>query len=145
MLEKVNLYEIKPKDMKLSTFAIIITILAAGFGLAFLFIPVKVADFYGGSLAGGGILMARYFGAANLLIGMIFWSYSRVSLSAKSWPKLLLYSFIYFVIQLIITVMAVLNKDLNAMGWSTVALFVLLAIGSLYYMGQCNKARVQAT
>lgn len=135
---------IKPKDMKLSTFAIIVTILAVGFGLAFLLIPVKVADFYGGHLAAGGILMARYFGAANLFIGLIFWSYSGVSLSAKSWPKLLLYSFIYDILQLIVTLMAVLNKDLNSMGWVTVALFALLAIGSLYYMGQCNKARVQA-
>jgi len=130
--------------MKLSTFAIIVTILAVGFGLAFLLIPVKVADFYGGHLAAGGILMARYFGAANLFIGLIFWSYSGVSLSAKSWPKLLLYSFIYDILQLIVTLMAVLNKDLNSMGWVTVALFALLAIGSLYYMGQCNKARVQA-
>lgn len=131
--------------MKLSTFAIIVTILAAGFGLAFLFIPAKLAGFYGGSLTGGGILVARYFGAANLLIGLIFWSYSSVALSAKSWPKLLLYSFVYFVLQLIITLMAVLNKELNEMGWSTVALFALLAIGSLYYMNQCNKARVQGT
>lgn len=129
--------------MKLSTFAIIVTILAVGFGLAFLLIPVKVADFYGGHLAAGGILMARYFGAANLFIGLIFWSYSGVALSAKSWPKLLLYSFIYDVLQLIVTLMAVLNKDLNSMGWVTVALFALLAMGSLYYMGQCNKARVQ--
>ena len=131
--------------MKLSTFAIIVTILAVGFGLAFLFIPAKLADFYGGSLAGGGILVARYFGAANLFIGLIFWSYSSVSPSAKSWPKLLLYSFIYDILQLIVTLMAVLNKDLNSMGWATVALFALLAIGSLFYMGQCNKARAQAT
>jgi hypothetical protein len=65
-------------------------------------------------------------------------------MSAKSWPKLLLYSFIYDILQLIVTLIAVLNKDLNSMGWVTVALFALLAMGSLYYMGQCNKARVQA-
>ena len=130
--------------MKLSTFAIIVTILAFGFGLALLFIPVKLADFYGGTLAGGGILMARYFGAASLFIGLIFWSYSSVSPTAKSWPKLLLYSLIYDTIQLIVTLMAVLNNELNSMGWTTVALFALLAIGSFYYMGQCNKARAQA-
>ena len=44
--------------MKLSTFAIIIVILAMGFGLAFVFIPVKLAAFYGISLSGGGVLMA---------------------------------------------------------------------------------------
>src|ERR1700744_1816590 len=130
--------------MKLSTFAIIIVILAMGFGLAFVFIPVKLAAFYGISLSGGGILMARYFGMANLFIGMIFWSYSSVSPAAKSWPKLLLYSLIYDILQLIVTLPTVLNKEANSMGWTTVALFALLAIGSGYFMAQCNKARAQS-
>ncbi|HEY4197396.1 MAG TPA: hypothetical protein VGM63_17770 [Mucilaginibacter sp.] len=130
--------------MKLSTFAIIITILAFGFGLAFVFIPVKLVAFYGISLEGGGILMARYFGAANLFLGMIFWSYSSVSPSAKSWPKLLLYSLIYDTLQLVISLMVVLNNETNSMGWTTVALFALLAIGSGYFYNQCTKARALA-
>jgi hypothetical protein len=129
--------------MKLSTFAIIIVILAMGFGLAFVFIPVKLTAFYGISLGGGGILMARYFGAANLFLGMIFWSYSSVSPSAKSWPKLLLYSLIYDILQFVISLMVVLNNETNSMGWTTVALFALLAIGSGYFMAQSNKARAQ--
>ena len=127
--------------MKLSTFAIIISILAIGFGLAFVFIPVRLMAFYNISLGGGGVLMARYFGAANLFIGMIFWSYSSVSPSAKSWPKLLLYSLVYDVVQLGITAKAQLNSLSNPMGWTTVALFALLAIGSGYFLMQSNKAR----
>jgi hypothetical protein len=127
--------------MKLSTFAIIITILADGFGVAFVFIPVKLMAFYGITLEGGGIIAARYFGVSNLFIGMIFWSYSSVSPAAKSWPKLLLYSLIYDILQLIVTLMAVLNNESNSMGWTTVALFALLAIGSAYFMNVCNKAR----
>jgi hypothetical protein len=130
--------------MKLSTFAIIFTILAIGFGLAFVFIPVKLMAFYGISLEPGGIGLARYFGCSNLFIGMIFWSYSSVSPAAKSWPKLLLYSLIYDILQLIVTLSILLGGQGNANSWSTVALFVLLAIGSAYYMGQCNKARAQA-
>ena len=131
--------------MKLSTFAIIITILAIGFGLAFVFVPVKLMAFYGISLEGGGIWMARYFGVSNLFIGMIFWSYSSVSPAAKSWPKLLLYALIYDILQLIVTLTMLLGGQGNANGWSTVALFAILAIGSAYYLGQCNKARAQAT
>lgn len=130
--------------MKLSAFAIIITILAFGFGVAFLLIPAKLADFYGVSVSTGGILMSRYFGAANLFIGLIYWSYSGVSPAAKSWPKLLLYSIFYEVVQLVITLMAVLNKESNSMAWTSVGLFALLAIGSLYYLGVCNKARAAA-
>jgi hypothetical protein len=130
--------------MKLSAFAIIITILAIGFGLAFLFIPVQLMAFYGITLDTAGIGMARYFGGANIFIGLIFWSYSSVSPAAKSWPKLLLYSIIYDIIQLGLTLMALLNKEGNSMGWTTVGIFGLLAIGSLYYLGECNKARAQA-
>ena len=130
--------------MKLSTFAIIITILAIGFGLAFVFIPVKLMDFYGISLDASGISMARYFGVSNLFIGMIFWSYSSVSPAAKSWPKLLLYSLIYDILQLVVTLRALLDGQGNSNGWSTVALFALLAIGSAYYLNVCNKARAKA-
>jgi len=130
--------------MKLSTYAIIITILAVGFGLAFVIIPVKLAAFYGIALGGGGVVMARYFGVANLYIGMIFWSYSSVSPAAKSWPKLLLYSLIYDILQLGITLKAQLSDGANSMGWTTVGLFALLAICSVYYLDQCNKARAKA-
>jgi hypothetical protein len=130
--------------MKLSTYAIIITILAVGFGLAFVIIPVKLAAFYGISLGGGGVLMARYFGMSNLFIGMIFWSYSSVAPTAKSWPKLLLYSLVYDILQLAVTLRAQLNEGANSMGWTTVALFALLAIGSAYYLNLCNKARALA-
>jgi len=130
--------------MKLSTFAIIITVLAVGFGLAFVLIPVKLMAFYGISVSGGGVLMARYFGISNLFIGMIFWSYSSVSPAAKSWPKLLLYATVYDILQLALTLRVQLNNQGNSMGWTTVALFALLAIGSLYFMGQCSKARAEA-
>jgi hypothetical protein len=131
--------------MKLSTYAIIVTILSIGFGLAFLLIPEKVAEFYGGSLNTSGIIVTRYYGSACLLLGLIYWSYSSVSPAAKSWPKLLLYSLVYDILQLVITLMAILNKESSSMGWTSIALFALLAIASLYYMGQCNKARAQAS
>ncbi|HEY4326864.1 MAG TPA: hypothetical protein VGN20_22955 [Mucilaginibacter sp.] len=125
--------------MKLSAFAIIITILAFGFGLAFVFIPAKFVAFYGASLDGGGVVVGRYFGGSNIFLGMIFWSYSKVPLTAKSWPKLLRYNLIYDILMLIISLMAVLNAEVNTMGWTTVALFVLLAIGSGYFLMQSNK------
>jgi len=127
--------------MKLSTFAIIITILAAAFGLAFIFIPDHVAAFYGLDMNTGGLWASRYFGAALLFIAMIFWSYSSVSPAAKSWPKLLMFSIIYDVIQLILTTVALINGVGNSTGWSTVALYAILALGSAYFLGVCKRAR----
>ena len=127
--------------MKLSTFAIIITILAGAFGLAFIFIPAQVATFYGSSLDTGGLWVSRYFGGALLFLAMIFWSYSSVSPAAKSWPKLLIFSIIYDVIQLTLTTIALLSGVGNSNGWSTVVLYAVLAIGSFYFLSVCKKAR----
>jgi hypothetical protein len=127
--------------MKLSTFAIIITVLAAAFGLAFIFIPAQVATFYGISQDTAGLWVSRYFGAALLFIAMIYWSYSSVSPAAKSWPKLLVFSIIYDAIQLILSAMALLSGVGNSNGWSSVVLYALLIIGSLYFLGVCKKAR----
>jgi hypothetical protein len=129
--------------MKLSTFALIITVLATGFGLAFILIPVKLMALYGISLESSGIVLGRYYGVSNLFVGMIFWSYSSVSPAAKSWPRLLLYSIIYEILQLVVTLKAMLDKQENSMGWTTIALFALLAIGSGYFLNKCNKARAE--
>ena len=129
--------------MKLSTFAIICTILAFGFGLGFVLVPVKLMAFYGIPLDASGIGLARYLGVSNFFIGMIFWSYSSVSPTAKSWPKLLTFSLIYDIMMLIVTLQALLNGQGNGNGWSTVVMFALLAIGSAYYLNVCNKARLK--
>jgi hypothetical protein len=73
---------------------------------------------------------------------MIYWSYSGVSPSARSWPKLLIFSIIYELIQLILTTISLLSGVGNSTGWSTVALYAVLAIGSAYFLGVCKKARV---
>ncbi|HVS90573.1 MAG TPA: hypothetical protein VHE59_00980 [Mucilaginibacter sp.] len=130
--------------MKLSTFAIIITVLAGAFGLAFILIPARLATFYGMEMSVAGIWMSRYFGAALLLIAMIYWSYSSVTPAAKSWPKLLIFTIIHDVIQLALTTRALLKGVGNSNGWSTVALYALLIIGSLYYLQVCKKARANS-
>ena len=119
----------------------IITILAAVFGLAFIFIPAQVATFYGISQDTAGLWVTRYFGASLLFIAMIYWSYSHVSPAAKSWPILLIFSIIYEVIQLILTTISLLSGVGNSNGWSSVVLYAVLAIGSVYFLGVCKKAR----
>jgi len=130
--------------MKLSTFAIIVMLLAGLFGLAFIAIPEQISTFYGITHTAGGLWVTRYWGASLLLIAMIYWSYSGVTPAAKSWPKLLIFSIIYDVIQLVLTVLALKNGVGNANGWSTVGLFALLIIGSVYFLGVCSRARAKA-
>jgi hypothetical protein len=75
---------------------------------------------------------------------MIYWSYSGVTPAAKSWPKLLVFSIIYDVIQLVITVLSIRDGVGNGNSWSSVAIYALLIIGSIYYLGVCSRARAKA-
>jgi hypothetical protein len=43
-----------------------------------------------------------------------------------------------------VTLMAQLSDGANAIGWTTVAFLALLAMGLIYFIGQCNEARAQA-
>jgi hypothetical protein len=130
--------------MKLSTFAIIVTFLAGIFGLAFILFTTQLGKFYGITPSHDAVWMSRYFGASLLFIALIYWSYSGVSPAAKSWPKLLIFSIIYDVIQLIITVLSILDGIGNANSWSSVVIYALLIIGSIYFLGVCNRARAKA-
>ena len=130
--------------MKLSTFAIIVTLLAGVFGLAFIVIPARVGAFYGMTPSIDGTWLSRYWGATLIFIAMIYWSYSKVSPAAKSWPKLLVFSIIYDVMQLGLTIRALTTGVGNSNGWSTVGLYALLIIGSIYFLGVCRRARAQA-
>ncbi|MBS1529543.1 MAG: hypothetical protein JSU01_04480 [Bacteroidetes bacterium] len=131
--------------MKLSTFATIVTVLAGVFGLAFIFFTAQLGKFYGITPSHDGLWMSRYFGASLVFIAMIYWSYSSVTPAAKSWPKLLIFSIIYDVVQLIITTMSILDGVGNANAWSSVAIYALLIIGSIYFLGVCSRARAKAT
>jgi hypothetical protein len=54
-----------------------------------------------------------------------------------------MFSLIYDIMQLIVTLMSLLSGQGNGNGWSAVAMFALLAIGSAYYLNVCNKARLK--
>jgi hypothetical protein len=130
--------------MKLSTYAILVAILSLVFGLEFLFIPVKIAAFYGGKVDDGNILIARMLGTTFCFLGLIFWSFRKIPVTDPIWSKLLLLSLIYDVVQLVLSIMAQLNGLMNAMGWTVIGTYVLLCIGSAYYLAQNKKPAATA-
>ena len=126
--------------MKLSTFAIIIAILSFAFGLGFVLSPVNLLAHYGISLDSGGAILGRYFGVSTLFLGAIFWFNRQIPVKEKSWHNLLLCNLLYNILQLIITIMPVLSGEANSLGWTSVAIFFLFAIGSVYFLMQNIKA-----
>lgn len=119
--------------MNRSTFMIIAAIVALVFGVGFLLVPAQVMSIYGTTLDLPGMFIGRYFGSALLGIGLMTWMARKAQADNEALKAVVLGDFIF---TLAGTVVAILDKFTgggNAMVWSTVLIFLLLAIGFGYY------------
>jgi hypothetical protein len=108
----------------------VITVL---FGLVFIIIPGALLGVLGVSVEAAGTALARLFGSALLGFPILLW-FGRLSHN-KILRKGLVYSlFVYFLISLVVLTLAMLNRLMNALGWSVVALHALLAAWFGYFL-----------
>jgi hypothetical protein len=122
--------------MKISTFAIILAILGAFYGIALLAIPVKFMSTYAVVLDNTGVLLARLLGA--LLVGnsISYWLFRNIPASDRVWQYILVGNVFYNGVGIAITASAALNGVTNSAGWTTVVVQVLVVASSLYYLLQ---------
>ena len=128
--------------MKLKTLLILGAIVNAIFGLAFLLVPEAVTSVYGNTLSQGGIIFARLFGAAMLGFAALSWS-ARSAPESEARRSIVLGSFVYSALGFIVSLVSQLAGMVNALGWSTVVLFLLFALGFGYF--QFMKPKVAVT
>ena len=114
--------------MKLKTLLIINTVVATLFGLAFLIVPQQLMAQYGTTLSEGGTVIARLFGASLLGFGIVS-CMARDSGPSKALTAILMGFFVADLVGCVVAVFAQLTGTVNALGWSTVAIYALLAIG----------------
>jgi hypothetical protein len=119
--------------MKLSAFLTIAGLLALAFGLSFLFAPGATLAPYGVTTDAAGIYMSRYFGTALVQLGLVIFLARRVGDPAAQ-RAIVLGSFVGVVAGLGVALSAQLARAVNALGWSTVGIYVLLALGYGYFL-----------
>jgi hypothetical protein len=122
--------------MKISTFAIILAILGAFYGIALLAIPVKFLANYGIVLDNAGVTVARLLGAILFGNSITYWLFRNVSASDKTWQYILTGTIVYNAVSIPISATSVLNGITNSMGWTTVAVQFLVAVSCAYYLVQ---------
>jgi hypothetical protein len=120
--------------MKLSTYAIIVAILALIYGIGMLFFPVQFAQNYGVTLDPVSTGIAREFGAAMLAFAIVYWINRNVPESERSWSGLLWSGVVYNVAIFVIALMAKRDGLVNPMNWSTIILAAILTLCSLYFL-----------
>jgi hypothetical protein len=118
--------------MNLSIFHMIAGVLGLVFGVPFVLAPALFVSFYGVKLEGGGLIIAQLFGAALIEVGLIVLLARNVTASDAQ-QAITLGGLVGSVIGFSVALLGQLAGLANALGWSTVVIYLLLAVGFGYF------------
>ena len=119
--------------MKLSTLMAIKAVLVVIFGIGFILMPATLLSFYGAELNTGGTLTTPLLGASFILLGILLWMAKNAPGSEVALRAIVLAVFVGDTIGFIVSLMAQLAGTANALGWSTVVIYLLMALGFGYF------------
>ena len=108
-------------------------VIATAFGLSFLLVPAIVLPIYGAPTDAATVLMSRFFGAALLQVGLIL-HLLRETRDAGTQRSMALAGVVGSIAGVLVALMGVMGGVVNALGWSTVALYAALLLGYLSAM-----------
>ena len=114
--------------MRLSTLLLFGGVLALVFGLGFLLVPRPMLTLYGVPTDPSVVLMARFFGAALVQIGLVLYLIRDVG-DPRTQRGVVIGSFIGSVAGLVVALTGQFWGLVNQFGWSTVAIYGLLTFG----------------
>ncbi len=112
--------------MRFPTLLTIAAALGIIFGVGFLFVPASTLQPYGVSTDPSGLIMAQFFGAALIQLGLVFFFLR--NLPAAHIPGVALGACLGELAGLFVALRIQLGGHVNALGWSTVAIYAVLAI-----------------
>jgi len=109
------------------------SIVAFAFGLGFVFMPAQLTAFYNVTLNEGGIFIGQLFGAALIGFGVLNW-FGRNFTNDQAQQGLANANMVGDAIGFLFSLIAQLSGSAgaNALGWSTVLIYLLLALGFAY-------------
>ncbi len=118
--------------MKLSLIMIINAIVALVFGIAFVLAPTATGSLYG--LAPDETLkyIVQLFGAALLSIGVLTWL-AKNAAESEALKAIVLALFVGNAVGFIVALMGQLAGVVNTLGWLSVAIYLVLALGYGYF------------
>ena len=118
--------------MKLRTLMVIHAIAAAVFGVSFVFWPGEVLSQYGHAADAALEYLFQLVGAALIAFAVLTWS-ARNAPDSVARRAILLSMFIGNAIGFVVALIAQLGGVDNELGWSTVAIYLLFALGFGYF------------
>ncbi len=118
--------------MNLSTLMIISTIIAMVFGVAFLLVPDQMGSLYDVEVNETLTYVVRLLGAAFVEIGALTW-FARNANDSSARRAIVLALIIGNAIGFVVALIGQINNVVGVLGWGSVAIFLLLALGFGYF------------
>jgi hypothetical protein len=119
--------------MKLSAFLGLAGAIGIVFGLEFLLIPELALSQYGVPTEPHNLMQARYFGAALLAYGLIYWL-ARKSTDDITRRALLLAGIVGHLTGLVLSLWSRSAGLQGPLAWLAVGIYAALLLGSLYFL-----------
>jgi hypothetical protein len=129
---------IKEVHMKVSSFLALAALIAFLFGLGFILAPVQVLSMYAINLDTGGLFITRYLGSAFLGVAVINWLVRNKK--SETIKPVLTGDLMFTATALVVAVWDVFGGAGNAMVWTTVAFYLILTIGIVYFLFQQEES-----
>ena len=116
------------------TLFIVNSIVAILFGLGFVLIPSTVVDYYGVELSDAGLYVAQLLGAAFIGFAFLTW-FAKDSRESSARRAILLAMLVSDAIGFVVALLMQIADPaiVNSLGWLTVAIYLLLALGWGYF------------
>ena len=118
--------------MKLSLLMTIKAVLTLVFGISFVLIPAQLMSIYNIALDPAGMFVAQLLGASFIVIALMLW-FARNSEESTALKAIVLAVFIGDSVGFVVALIGQLSGVGNDLGWSTVALYLVLALGFGYF------------
>jgi hypothetical protein len=117
--------------MKLRTFLTIVAVIALLYALGLILMPAFMATTYGFGTSASEILLGRFYGVEMLVVGLITWLAK--DLTGTSVRPIIIGSLIGDIVGAFVALMGTLTGVMNSVGWSAVAIYLLIALGFAYF------------
>ena len=118
--------------MKLGNLFVANAVIAGLFGLALVLVPGQFLAQYGLAIDAGFGLVAQLFGAALIGYALLTWG-ARKAGDSEARRAIVFALFFADAVGFVLALMAQLRGVVNAVGWSTVIIYLALAIGFAYF------------
>jgi FtsH-binding integral membrane protein len=121
--------------MNVKGFFIFVAVLAVAYAVGFLLFPTTLTNLYGDAGGPPVNLAYRFFGVALLGVGLIFWL-AKDCEDPTAIRALLMGGAISDVAGIAVSIWGSARGIMNALGWSVVLIYVVLLVGSVYFLQQ---------